>query len=272
MSSKSDSDFDPTHEQFVESGETKFDVHLRQGCPTFAEVVHYYSGVDVPHECSQWIPVGPRPDPVSVESGHGTIVAGVAAGYARRATDNVQVSGTAPGARLAGLSVSAGAPYNIVSAFNWILENHASADARVAALRQDQARVRRSMDRYFAAFEQGTMRPATCQERLDNLQGRLDALIAEKQALLTQGEADSPPPPELVAEWAQTLDVALHSGTTQQRKALIRKLVKELRVIGRDEIIPTYRIPALVRAPGKQVDPIGIEPTTFAMPWRRSTN
>jgi hypothetical protein len=29
----------------------------------------------------------------------------------------------------------------------------------------------------------------------------------------------------------------------------------------RDEIIPTYRVPALVRAPGDQVDPIGIEPT-----------
>lgn len=53
---------------------------------------------------------------------------------------------------------------------------------------------------------------------------------------------------ELVAEWAKTLDVALYSGTAQQRKALIRKLVKELRVMKRDEIIPTYRIPALVRA------------------------
>ncbi len=42
------------------------------------------------------------------------------------------------------------------------------------------------MDRYFAAFENGTMKPATCQERLDNLQARLDALIAEEQALLIQ--------------------------------------------------------------------------------------
>lgn len=113
-----------------------------------------------------------------------------------------------------------------------------SIDVRIAALRQDQAGVRRSMDRYFAAFENGTMKPATCQERLDNLQARLDALIAEEQALVAQEEADSPPTPELVAEWARTLDVALYSGTAQQRKALIRKLVKELRVMGRDEIIP----------------------------------
>ena len=66
--------------------------------------------------------------------------------------------------------------------------------------------------------------------------------------------------PELVAEWATTLDVALYSGTAQQRKALIRKLVKELRVMRRDEIVPTYRVPALVRAPGDQVELPGIEP------------
>jgi hypothetical protein len=71
-----------------------------------------------------------------------------------------------------------------------------------------------------------------------------------------------PPTPELLAEWAQTLDVALYSGVAQQRKALIRKLVKELTVMSRDEIIPTYRVPALVRAPGSQVDQRGVEPLT----------
>ncbi len=133
-------------------------------------------------------------------------------------------------------------------------------EARVAALRQEQAGARRSMDRYFAAFEAGTMKPATCQERLDNLQTRLDALIAEEQALAAQEEAETPPTPEIVAEWAKTLDVALYSGTAQQRKALIRKLVKGVRVMARDEIIPTYRVPALVRAPGHQVELPGIEP------------
>ncbi len=104
------------------------------------------------------------------------------------------------------------------------------------------------------------MKPVACQERIDNLQARLDALIAEEQALVAQDEPDEAPTPELVAEWAQTLDIALYSGSAQQRKALIRKLVKELRVIGRDEIIPTYRVPALVRAPGDQVELPGIEP------------
>jgi hypothetical protein len=41
--------------------------------------------------------------------------------------------------------------------------------------------------------------------------------------------------------------VALWSATPQQKTALIRLLVKELRVMSREEIRPTYTIPALVR-------------------------
>jgi hypothetical protein len=47
------------------------------------------------------------------------------------------------------------------------------------------------------------MKPATCQEGLDNLKARYEALTAEEQALLLQGTADTPPTPELVAECAQ---------------------------------------------------------------------
>jgi hypothetical protein len=47
------------------------------------------------------------------------------------------------------------------------------------------------------------------------------------------------------------------SESAQRRKAQIRKLVKELKVMGRAEITPTYRVPALVRAPGDQVEVAG---------------
>jgi hypothetical protein len=63
-----------------------------------------------------------------------------------------------------------------------------------------------------------------------------------------------------MGRWAKYLDVLLRSGSAQQRKALLRKLIKELRVLSRDEILPTYRIPALVCAPGHQVELPGIEP------------
>jgi hypothetical protein len=55
-----------------------------------------------------------------------------------------------------------------------------------------------------------------------------------------------------VAEWARDLGVLIGSATPQQRKALIRLLIKELRVMSRKEIRPPFKIPALVRAPEGQ--------------------
>ena len=116
--------FATSHEQFVDEGESKFDVHLRQACPPPREFVHYYAGADPTPDCAAWAPV-PTGDDDSGHAGHGTIVAGVAAGFPRRTPSGAGFSGVAPGARLIGLSTgSAPALYNIVSALNWVLEHH----------------------------------------------------------------------------------------------------------------------------------------------------
>jgi hypothetical protein len=62
-----------------------------------------------------------------------------------------------------------------------------------------------------------------------------------------------------------SLPELLTAGSAQQRKALVRKLVKEIRVVGRDEIVPTYRIPSLVRAPQGWVEGSGLEPPTSCL-------
>jgi site-specific DNA recombinase len=150
-------------------------------------------------------------------------------------------------------------------------EERETTETKVATLRQEQAGVPRSMDRYFAAFEAGTMSRWPVRRGSTTFR-RAWTRCRRRAGLVAQDEADEAPTPELVAEWAQTLDIALSSGSAQQRKALIRKLVKELRVIGRDEIIPTYRVPALVRAPGDQVDLRGVEPLTSPVRGVHSTN
>ncbi len=145
---------------------------------------------------------------------------------------------------------------------------------RVAGVRQELAGARRSLDRYFAAFEEGSLSPADCQERIAKLKVRIDALIAEEASLTLQtaeGISDAPSAVD-VAEWARELGTLLRAGTVQQRKALFRLLVKELRVMSREEILPTYKIPALVRAPEGQVETTGLEPATPALQRRCSTN
>jgi hypothetical protein len=132
------------------------------------------------------------------------------------------------------------------------------AAGRLAGVRQELAGAGRSLERYFAAFEEVSLSPANCQERIAKLKVRIDALIAEEAALSQRAAEGSQAASALdVAEWARDLGTLLRSGTPQQRKALFRLLVKELRVMSREEILPTYKIPALVRAPEDQVDLAG---------------
>jgi hypothetical protein len=75
-----------------------------------------------------------------------------------------------------------------------------------------------------------------------------------------------------VAQWAERLPDLLMAGSAQQRKALLRNLIKEIQVVGQDEILPTYRIPPLVRAVSGSVERSGLEPPTPGLQSRCSTN
>jgi hypothetical protein len=59
---------------------------------------------------------------------------------------------------------------------------------------------------------------------------------------------------ELLAVRTGSELLLIEGPTPQQKKALIRLLVKELRVASREEIMPTYKVPSLVRAPEGRVD------------------
>ena len=134
---------------------------------------------------------------------------------------------------------------------------------RLASIQQELAAARRSLDRYFGAFEQGIMSAADCQERIARLRDRVEALEAEERTIVQAGpDGLSAPTANDVAEWAQDLQRLIEKATPQQKKALMRLLVKELRVMSRKEIVPTYKIPALVRAPEGQVVPTGFEPVS----------
>jgi hypothetical protein len=56
------------------------------------------------------------------------------------------------------------------------------------------------------------------------------------------------------------------NGTPGQRKALLKELIVEVRVEGRDSIIPTFRLPATpVRVTETVVGRGGLEPPTSAV-------
>ena len=56
-------------------------------------------------------------------------------------------------------------------------------EERIASIRQQRAGASRALDRYFAAFEEGSLSPSDCQERIGMLKARIEALEVEERQL-----------------------------------------------------------------------------------------
>ena len=108
--------------------------------------------------------------------------------------------------------------------------------------------------------------------RLADLEAKLETLHEQEQMLAAQltDPAESFDP-QALASVADQLRDTLAAGEPEQTKALLRLLIKELRVNSRSEILPTYRVVAPeVCATTSSVERTGIEPVTSGLQSRRS--
>ena len=122
-----DSGVDATHPFFQQDGASKVVVNRKNACG-----IVLLSSLD--EQCFQPVPVADDTDTVSA-GGHGTHVAGIAAGSEVTTTlpAGKQLRGSAPGAKLVSLSVGAGLSLlDAASAQNWVLE-HQQNPCRSAA-------------------------------------------------------------------------------------------------------------------------------------------
>jgi site-specific DNA recombinase len=120
----------------------------------------------------------------------------------------------------------------------------------------------RALDRYYQAFESGDLEPGQFKIRLADLQAKLDTLREQEETLsLHLADPGDAFDPGALAAVADRLRDTLATGEPEQTKALLRLLIKELRVNGRSEILPTYRVvtPEVCATPSS-VERTGIEP------------
>ena len=132
-------------------------------------------------------------------------------------------------------------------------------------------RAERALDRYYQAFESGDLDPGQFKTRLADLQEKLDTLHKQEDALAAQlADPAESFDPQALTTVADRLRDTIAAGEPAQTKALLRLLIKELRVNGRSEILPTYRVVASeVCATTSSVEPAGLEPATSTLPaWR----
>ena len=130
-----------------------------------------------------------------------------------------------------------------------------------ASLAKEISRTEHAIERYQDAFETGNLNPTRFNERLSNLDTRLDSLRGQDQALARDLAADTPTTPDTGAlnAVADQLGQVIETGDPDQSKALLRILIAELRVNSRSEILPTYRVGApVVCAQTSSVEPTAV--------------
>jgi site-specific DNA recombinase len=140
-----------------------------------------------------------------------------------------------------------------------------AAEERRRALAEEIRRGERAVDRYYRAFEDGDLESGRFQERVSALETRLDALREQDAELAQQlvTQASSAPDRADLEVVADRLERTIAEADPKQAKALLRLLIKDLRVSGRSEILPTYRVvtPEVCALPSSVGAP-GIEPGT----------
>ncbi|MGZ4139297.1 MAG: recombinase family protein [Actinomycetota bacterium] len=123
--------------------------------------------------------------------------------------------------------------------------------------------VEEALDRYFRAFERGTMNETSCAGRIEMLTAELTGLKG-RQAELSEQVREEPPEvlsPEDLNDLIEEVQEALRLGPIPQRKVLIQSLVAEIRVKDAGCITPVFRVP-IFRPPYGSVVPTGFEPVS----------
>lgn len=121
----------------------------------------------------------------------------------------------------------------------------AQCEAEIRLVDVELRKIDDATDRYLAAFEDGTMPQAQCGTRLRGLGTKAVELRARKEELggrLTAVSAEAPTEEQLVALRRRIREV-IETGPPSVQKLLVRELVHEIRVPGRDRIQPVFRVP-----------------------------
>jgi site-specific DNA recombinase len=159
----------------------------------------------------------------------------------------------------------------INQAYERLSQREDEQQSELAAVEDKLSETRAALDRYFRAFEAGTMPEDTCAPRIASLSQQAKAL--ETHAAELAARQDDEQPERANAADLDALRGNLHAALKQsspaRTKSVLQAMIDGIRVDARDHIEPTFRIPA-VRIESGYMELVGIEPTTSAMPWRRS--
>ena len=139
-------------------------------------------------------------------------------------------------------------------------------EKEIARIEDQAVRIQARIDRYFEAFETGSMKPDLCNGKVQDLKTQMEELEVEKREISTRRERLELPTLDremlsrLVDEFEETMD----KGTNPKKKHLLRQLVKKVLIHDRRTVEIWYGLPNRnsVSTPGHLAPWAGLEPAT----------
>jgi len=119
-----------------------------------------------------------------------------------------------------------------------------SLDSQLKHCQSGRARLEKARQRYFRAFEEGSLNPSAFQERLAELSEQLARIAEHEAAIISELSARGrrPFPVQALEQLRCQLAAFDADSNPAQAKAVLRLLIAEIAVSARDEIQPRYRI------------------------------
>ncbi|MBK8015226.1 MAG: recombinase zinc beta ribbon domain-containing protein [Betaproteobacteria bacterium] len=137
-------------------------------------------------------------------------------------------------------------------------------EAEIKQMDRQRAKAQGALDRYFAAFEAGTMAPADCSLRVAELTAQMKQFDEQLASLREQRAALDLPAirADFLNEILTNLSGVVGAIPAPQKKHLLRLLVEKVLVRDRCTFEVWYRLPQFpeVRTLGELVAPTGLEP------------
>lgn len=118
-------------------------------------------------------------------------------------------------------------------------------EKEIKRVEAEAAKVRASIDRYFEAFEAGTLKAELCNQKVADLNGRVEQLDAEKRELDARRERMELPAidREMLAALVDNFEQVLAEGANAQKKDLLRRMVKKVLIHDRRTVEVWYGLP-----------------------------
>ena len=166
----------------------------------------------------------------------------------------------------------------IADAITHAQASHAAAQdgwrAELTAADHDLAKTGAAIDRYLAAFENGTLDPEDLAPRLAQLKARSEQLRARRDELASQVAASpAAPPAATLRQVGDHIANIVAAGSHSQRKALIEALIDQIKITGPGRIVPVFRVPQpAADQPKVSAGPATVHRTITEDPVRAMTN